>query len=155
MSRSLTTGARASIFAEQTGEVWLALLTISGTGMTTIRVVNNNEDIVSRGNTFQWLPFDIVLPPEEADSVPKAVLRIDHVDKRVVEAVRSITVPPTVMIEVIMASDPEHPELTLDNLILRNVQFEGGYVTGELLYESIYTEPLTYTMTPSRFPGLF
>lgn len=155
MPRTLSGNALASIHAVNTAEVWLVLLTISGSGMTTIRVVNNTADITSRGQVYQAFPFEIILPTEDGDNVPRASLRIDNVDRQIVEAVRQIQTPPQVTIEVIMASAPDTPEVSFANLVLRNVTYDAGYVQGELAYESIFTEAVTYTMTPSRFPGLF
>lgn len=155
MPRSLSATALASMHAPQTGEVWLVLLTISNPGMTTIRVVNNTEDVVSRGNTYQAFPFEIELPGEDPDSPSSARLRIDNVDKRIVEAVRSISTPPEVTIEVILASQPNTVEISYANLTLRSVEYDAGSVRGELVFESIFSEPVTLTITPNRFPGLF
>lgn len=155
MPRSLSAAAIAALTAPQTGEVWLVLLTISNASMTTIRVVNNTEDIVSRGNTYQAFPFEIELPGEDPDSPSSARLRIDNVDKRIVEAVRSISTPPEVTIEVILASQPDTVEISYANLTLRSVEYDVDSVRGELVFESIFSEPVTLTITPNRFPGLF
>lgn len=155
MSRTLSSAALASMHAEQTDEVWLVLLTISNPGMTTIRVVNNTEDIVSRGNTYIGFPFEIELPGQDPDSPSSARLRIDNVDKRIVEAVRTITTPPEVTIEVILASQPDTVEIAYSNLSMRAVEYDVDSVRGELTFESIYSEPVTLTITPNRFPGLF
>lgn len=153
--RTLSAAGLASIHAQQTSEVWLVLLTISGTGMTTLRVVNNNEDIVSNGQTFVAFPFEITLPSEDSDSPPRAYLRIDNVDKQIAATIRSISTPPSVQIDVIRASAPNSPEITFAGLTLRGVSMDAGAVQGELSFESIFSEPVTLTMTPSRFPGLF
>lgn len=155
MPRSLSAAAVASLNAPQTGEVWLVLLTIANAGMTTIRVVNNTEDIVSRGNTYQAFPFELELPGEDPDSPSSARLRIDNVDKRIVEAVRSISTPPEVTIEVILASQPDTVEIAYSSLTMRSVEYDVNSVRGELVFESIYSEPVTLTITPNRFPGLF
>lgn len=154
MPRYLSSPAVASVHALQTQEVWLVLLTLV-VGTTTIRVVNNNANIVSRGNTFQAFPFEIVLPGEDPDTVPKATLRIDATDKSVVAAIRSVSTPPTCTLEVIMASSPDTVEASYPNLVLRNVQYDASFVSGELYFESLYSEPITVSMTPSRFPGMF
>lgn len=155
MPRTLSTAAVTSLTAQETGEVWLVLLTISNPGITTIRVVNNTEDIVSRGNTYQAFPFEIELPGQDPDSPSSARLRIDNVDKRIVEAVRSITTPPQVTIEVVLASQPNTVEIAYSNLTLRSVEYDVDSVRGELTFESIFSEPVTLTITPNRFPGLF
>jgi hypothetical protein len=155
MPRSLSNTALASLQAQQTGEVWLVLLTITNPGAATIRVVNNTEDVVSRGATFQAFPFEIELPGEDPDSPSSARLRIDNVDKRIVEAVRSIVSPPLITIEVVLASQPDTVEIAYSNLTMRSVEYDAESVRGELTFESIYSEPVTLTITPNRFPGLF
>jgi hypothetical protein len=156
MPRTLSNTALASMNAQATGEVWLVLLTIShATLPTPIRLVNNNEDVVSRSNTFIAFPFEIELPGEDPDQPPKAMLRIDNVDRRVVQTIRSITAPPTITLEVILASAPNNVEVSFTNMTLRNAQYDVSTVSGELTFDSIYTEPVTLTMTPNRFPALF
>lgn len=153
--RSLSPAAVSAMHAPESGEVWLVLLTISNPGMTTIRVVSNNEDITSRGNTYLAFPFEIELPGQDPDSPSSARLRIDNVDKRIVEAVRSITTPPNVTIEVVLASQPDTVEIAYSDLTLRSVEYDADSVRGELTFESIFSEPVTLTITPNRFPGLF
>lgn len=156
MPRTLSNAALASINAQSTSEVWLVLLTLShATLPTPIRLVNNNEDVVSRGNTFIAFPFEIELPGEDPDQPPKAMLRIDNVDRRIVQTIRSITAPPTITLEVILASAPNTVEVSFTNMTLRNAQYDVSTVSGELTFDSIYTEPVTLTMTPNRFPGMF
>lgn len=156
MPRSLSSTAIASANAQQTDEVWLVLLTIAHASLATpIRVVNNNESIVSRGQTYQWFPFEIELPGEDVDSPSRARLRIDNVDRTIVNTIRSISTPPTVTLEVVLASAPDVVEVSFSGLSLREVDYDAMSVTGELVFESIFTEPVTLTMTPARFPGLF
>lgn len=154
--RTLTSTAVSSIHAQETGEVWLVLLTISHSTLATpIRVVNNNEDITSRGNLYQAFPFEIVLPGQDPDSLPKAMLRFDNVDRTAITTIRSVEGPPNVTIEVILASQPDTVEISFPNLTLRNVKYDASIIEGELLFENLFSEPITYSMTPSRFPGLF
>jgi hypothetical protein len=156
MARTLSQTAIRSQNAQQTDEVWLVLLTIEHNNMPeAIRVVNNTEDIVSRGLTYTAFPFDFELPNEDADNPATVRLRIDNVDRRVVQAVRSITSPPMVTIDVVLASSPNTVEMTLTGMTMREISYDATSVSGQLQFETIYSEPVTYTMTPSRFPGLF
>jgi hypothetical protein len=58
----------------------------------TIRVVNNVEDVVSGGGTYVGLPFSIELPGE-GELPGEAGIAIDNVDRRTVEAMRTIQTP--------------------------------------------------------------
>jgi hypothetical protein len=156
MARTLSATAVASLNAQETGEVWLILLTIAHADLPTpIRVVNNNEDITSRGNLFQAFPFEIVLPGEDPDSPPRATIRIDNIDRSIVALLRSISSAPSVTIEIILASQPNTVEIAYSSLALRNVRYDAATVEGELFFEPLFNEPITATMTPSRFPGMF
>lgn len=156
MSRTLSNRAIASGNAQQTDEVWLVLLTISHPELPEpIRVVNNNENITSRGQEYISFPFEIDLPGEDPDMPSKARLRIDNIDRRIVNIIRSISSPPSITLEVILAADPSTVEIGFEGLVMREVEYDAQAISGDLVYESIFTEPITSTMTPSRFPGLF
>jgi len=117
--------------------------------------VNNNENVTSRGQEFVAFPFEIELPGEDSDQPPTARLRIDNVDRRVIAAIRDISAPPNVTIEVILASDPDFVEIAFDALVMRNVGYDAASITGELVFEQIVVEPVATNMTPAKFPGLF
>lgn len=156
MPRTLSATAVASLNAQETGEVWLVLLTISHPDLPTpIRVVNNNEDITSRGNLFQAFPFQIILPSEDPDTPPRAAIRIDNVDRSIIAVLRSISSAPSVTIEIILASQPNTVEIAYTSLALRNVRYDPAVIEGELFFEPLFDQPITASMTPSRFPGMF
>jgi hypothetical protein len=56
---------------------------------------------------------------------------------------------------VVLASAPDTVEISFSGMSLRSANYNATVVEGELHFESLFTEPITYTMTPSRFPGLF
>lgn len=156
MARSLSATAVASMMDETTDEVWLPLVTISHSDLAApIRVVANYENIVSRGNTFIAYPFDLELPGQADDSPGEARLRIDNVDKQIVEAIRTITGPPSVLIEVIMASAPDTVEIAIGSMTLRDVSYDVAAVEGVLRFEDITVEPVGAIITPERFPAIF
>jgi len=154
--RSLSATAVASLTAETTDEVWLPLVTISHADLSSpIRVVANNENITSRGNTFIGYPFEIELPSQNDQSPGEARLRIDNVDASIVAAIRTITGPPTVTIEVILASAPNTVEIALPAMTMRDVSYDAATVEGTLRFEDITVEPVAALITPQRFPGLY
>lgn len=154
--RTLSPAALRAGNAQQTDEVYLVLLTIAHPGLAQpIRVVNNNENATSRGNEFVAYPFEIELPGEDSDQPPLARLRIDNVDRMIVATIREIASPPSVTIEVVLASQPDTVEVAFESLVMRNVSYDAVAVTGELVFEQIVVEPVATTMTPAKFPGLF
>ncbi len=156
MSRNLSPAAIASGNDESTGEVWLVLLTISHPSISPpIRVVNNVEDIESRGNTFVGLPFQVELPGEDSDNAVLSTIRVDNVDRQIVGAIRSLSSPPTCDVEVILASSANTVEIGFYDMTMRTANYDSLYIDAQLTFESIFTEPISCDQTPARFPALF
>ena len=148
---------KQSAFAQETADVWLVLLTISHTNISpSIRVVNNTENVTSRGNLFTAFPFDITLPDNREDAPPRARLVIDNTSREIAEAVRAITSPPSVNIEIIRAADPDTVETTFPYFSMRNIKWDSGKVSADLTLEDFTNEPYPgLTFTPAYFPGIF
>lgn len=156
MSRTLSEAAIESTNAQETAEVWLTLVEIDHADLTApIRVVNNHEDITSNSNLFQGFPFNVEFPDEPMDGQPMARLSIDGVDRTIVETLRTISSPPTVKLQVILASQPDTIEVEFDGLTLRRATYPAHTISGDLVFQDILSEPITFTMTPNKFPGLF
>lgn len=156
MPRVFSTAATASINSQATDEVWLTLLTIDSDELDApLRFVNNNESLTSRGNVYLAFPFDIEFPGQDEENPGEARLAIDNIDGSIVNFIRTIVAPPVVTIEVVLASTPDTVEAAFANMTLRNVSYDAKTVSGLLKFEDIVIEPVTYAMTPERFPGQF
>ena len=157
MARSLSATFIGAMNAQQTGEIPLYILEIVHADITTLRFVNNSADVVSNGETYIAWPFQVAIPPVDAeDQVPKVQLSIDNVDQSIVETVRSITSPPTIRIAIILLSDPDTIEAGWYELSLKDVTYDVMTVSGELGYEDIQDEPYPAdTFNPQEWPGLF
>lgn len=154
--RHLSTNALASQNAENTGEVWLTLLTISHSSLTQpIRVVNNNENITSNGELYVAWEFSLGLPGEDPENPSATRLTIGNIDPRIIKSLRAMATPPTVDIQVILASDPDLVELEFGGLVMRNATYDATQITGDLVFEEIMSEPVATTLTPVSFPGMF
>jgi len=157
MSRSLSSSAVAAVNAQETGEVFLILLTIDHDDLAEpIRVVSNNQDVTSNGNTFVGYPFEISLPQDDAEQVPTTRIRIDNVDRRIVDTIRLVSSPPTMTLQVVLASTPDTVELSFGNMTLREVEYDALVVEGTVQYEDVLHQAFPYhRFTPSSNPGLF
>jgi hypothetical protein len=157
MPRSLSSAARQAIYAQQTDKVFLALLTISHSDLAgPIRVVNDLVNLTSRGDHYLAFPFQIVLPEERDDQLGQVQLSIDNVDRTIVEAVRTISSPASIRLEIVIADQPDTVEAGPFDFTLRNVEYDALTVTGTLMYEDILNEPVPAdSFTPNFFPGLF
>lgn len=155
--RNVSDVFKRAIFASETDEVFLALVQIDHPSLAApIRVTSDGVDTVVGADTYVSFPFDLILPDDADDRPPVATLRIDNVDRTIVETIRSITSPPTVTIRVVLASDPTVTEVEFSDFELRDVQYDALVVEGRLTLESFLDEPYPGArFDPSRFPGLF
>lgn len=156
MSRTLSTVAKQAIFSQETAEVFLLLLDIAHASIPTIRVVNNQENITSGGEEYLAFPFEITLPDEKEESLGQMKLSIDNVDRAIVQAVRTLTSPPTITLTVVLASQPDTVEASFDGFVLRGVTYNALVVEGNLMLEDVLNEPYPQdSFTPNLFAGLF
>jgi hypothetical protein len=157
MSRPLSTAAKNSIYAQETILAWLIILEIDHADLgSPIRVVNNDVDIVSNGDTYSAFPFQVTLPDEREDRPPVVRLVIGNVDLQIVTAIRSITSAPTVDLSVVTSNDYDTLEVGPLSFSLKDISYDSLVVEGSLVYEPILDEPYpSNRFIPSSFPGLF
>lgn len=157
MSRTLSGTTASALFAPETGEAFLVLLTLDHPQLTTpVRVSSNAVDTVSRGNTFIAFPFELTLPDDQDNASPRAKLVIDNIDRSIVSAVRGIATAASVLIEIVRAADPDTVEAQFVDFKLSNVYYDAHRVEGDLTLEDFTAEPFpAASFSPSLFPGLF
>ncbi len=157
MSRALSQTARQALYAGETGEVFLVLLTLSHPSLTEpIRVSSDAVNTVSRGDTFIAYPFDLFIPDDTESASPRARLTIDNIDRQIVAAVRNATTAPSILIEIVLASDPDTVEASFPDFKLTNVKYDAISVSGDLTIEDFTSEPWPAAVfSPANFPGIF
>ncbi len=155
--RDLSTNALTAINSQETDEIFLTLLTIShGDLSTPYYFVNNTVDIVSRGNTFIAYPFDLPLPDSIGESIPNVSLKIDNVDRRIVDTLRSFLSPPSLKIEVVLASSPDIVELGPLDMIILKADYDVMLIEAMIVYDNNMMDLFpSDRYIPSLFPGLF
>lgn len=160
--RLLSLKALQAIYAQETGEVLMSLITISHPNLgSPLRFCNdykpNNAATVSKGRSFLFFPFDVTLPVDRADQPPEAKIVADVVDRSIIAALRAIpvTTPASLLLELALASQPDIIEASF-NFTVRNVQYDALQVTATLGFEIFLAEPYPGdSCTPSNFPGIF
>lgn len=79
---SLSTTATEALQRVNDPQGILMLLTITGGGIAEpVRLVNDTRNLVSNGETFLGLPFEVVLPKEAARETPRCRLRMDNIGR--------------------------------------------------------------------------
>lgn len=164
--RQLSNSAKAAIYTQSTDECFITLVTIDHDSFVTpIRVCDDPFEVlpdagvrgvVSRGDEYLYLPFSIELPAQDDTGVARARLSIDNVSREIVAAVRQADSALSISIEVVLASDPDTPEVSVDDFRLNRVTYDALTVSGEISVEFFDLEPFpARRFTPSDFPGLF
>ena len=144
-------------YAPESDEVWLVLLTISHDDLTDdIRVVNNNEDIFSNGETYYACPFEPVLPSSSDEGPPAARLRVDNINQDIVKAIREVESHVSLRFDVIVADDPDTIEQTYSGFALADATATVGEVTGTLTLDDLRLEAYpARSFSPQYFSGIF
>jgi hypothetical protein len=156
MSR-ISQGATAAVLAPETEKVFLHLLTVETGGGAMLRFVDNNQNIISRGNEFSAAGFTIILP-EQTENAPRPCrLAIDNTDLSIFQAVKQAAGQAvTVSICVVMADTPDVYERGPLKYLLRNVKASSAAIEGELF--DFYLADRKFpkdTYTPEDFEGMF
>lgn len=150
-----TATAVRALLGLEPDEVVIVLLTIAHPAIATIRVTNDNKDVVSNGNTFIAYPFSITLPNDNED-VGVAELQIANVDRTIIEAVEEMTEPASCTVQVVLASTPNVIEYEWSNLIIRNVSADDVTVTAQIGAAPIDATPYPpIRVTQRDFSGLY
>jgi len=150
---------KAEMFAPETDVVPLELLTITHPELNEpIRVVNNQVDVVSRGNTFRAFPFRASLPKQGGDEEINVKLEIDNVDRQISATLRDLSPDkePRMILEVVTDEDFDTVEGGPWDFRLQDIRVDKLIVQGTIGFESKLSEPFpAHRFTPALFPGLF
>jgi hypothetical protein len=122
-----------------------------------IRVTNDNDDIVSNGDTYIACAFRIQFPDDIANTMPRVPIAVDNVGREMTQWLEGSDGGrgATVRIMQVMRDTPDvvEQEYMLDLLNVKQNMLE---VSGQLGYENVLDLPaLAATYTPETAPGIF
>lgn len=146
-----------ALIDQNTDQVFLWLLTITheATGETH-RLVSNLDDVVSRGETYLAFPFEFVLPSDDGESLPEIPIVINYVSDELVALLRKHADGVVVLAEIILASAPDQPEYTIEDLVIKTVTYDAGQVTLTAKVEDLMSQRFPADdFLPRSFPGMF
>ncbi len=145
------------VLSSSSNSAWFFLLTITpASGSEIIRVVNNNEPVLSNGLVYQPYPFSLTLPLDTGDQIPQITLTIDNVDQMLVDAIREMEIAPSIRVQLITSAFPDIVEKDLDFLKLRNVTYDAMSITGTLEVASVWARKFpSERVDPVHYPALF
>jgi hypothetical protein len=164
---TLSPAALKALFSPDADDSLIALLTITTTEGTirladgyTQRISETADEVtygvVSRGDNYIFLPFQLALPTEEQQAAPRCSITIHDVTRYLTPIIREVLSAPSVTIELVLRSTPDTVEVSLPNFLMGAIQYNRDQVTAELSVEVLTNEPFpAHTQTPGYFPGLF
>lgn len=153
---NLSNNLLAQLFGQSSSDPFLMLVTISHPTFSTIYLANNTVDVVSRGITFSAFPMQVTLPADDGETTREVRLELDNVSLALIEEFRKITTPPDVKVEMLLASDPNTVQLSIEELKLRNISYNKSRISARLFMDSFLNVEMTSEKyDPAIFPGLF
>jgi len=156
MSRNLSSDTLKALYAAETAEVFLVLLTLSHDSLIDpIRVTSDAVDTISRGKTYTAFPFQLILPDEIENRPPRARLIIDNISREILRSIKNLSTPARITMEIIRAGDADVVEASFPDFVLTNVKYNSLTLEGNLTIEDFTAEPYPATIfSPSTFPNL-
>jgi hypothetical protein len=140
-----------------TGEVFLFLLTVSHPSfLQPIRLVNNVEPIVSRGQEYIAFPLEISLPPDDGETLPSIQIKASNASLELVDEIRSVVGPMELRLELILASSPDWIEASIENMRVASIQYDKDAITMTATVDDLLNLAFPKERyLPSNFAGLF
>lgn len=146
---------QAWLMAMESPDAMLFFLTVYHPMIETFRMVRNNVDIVSRGDTYHksWFQIDIL---NDNDQMPKAQIAIPNIDRTISIELQKLIDPAFMTLEVASSAYLDNPIARAALLELKLINIEPFVITG-LLSRIDHSQEIIGTkyVVPSKFPGLF
>lgn len=157
MPRVLSPAAVASALAEQTAEVWLVCLTISGDNLPTFRIVTDTVPLERISGTFQPYPFEAELPEDIERSAGTVTVRVCNVDRAVTRLLKEYQGVPQAVLEVVLGSSPDTVEMGPFEFSVLFAEADELVIALQLGYEEnlLNQQVPAQSYTPSNSPGLW
>lgn len=155
MPSNLSNALKAQLFAQESGDPFLTLVTLQNSAFIA-RLVNNSDDITSRGNQFTAFPMKIRLPVDDGTTTRDVAIDFDNASLELITNLRSVIGNIGITIEMILASDPDTVQVSLDGLLLSNITYNSTKISATIVMDNFLSVAMTSERyTPKNFPGLF
>jgi len=154
----LTPAQTKAAQAAETDEVFIILVEIHHPNFPTpFYMTENTETIVHGGNDYVSWPFKLILSYDDGEKLPEVFLTIANVDLELVRIIRETVEPPTMVIKMVTASEPDAVSLHLSGLTLRDVDYDAQLITWVLHADSLADSryPADTISLASGYLGLF
>ncbi len=166
----MTPDALRALFSQDSDSDLIILLTVydPDTNNPIIRLADNYTQrisetaddvtygVVSRTNSFTFLPMEITLPQEEEAQAPRCSIVLHDVTRYVTPIIRNISSPPKILMELVLSKTPDVVELSFSDFFIDNFTYDANTVNASLSMIDYDREPFpAHSFSPKYFPGIF
>jgi len=105
---------------------------------------------------YLFVVMEAEMPGDQAEAPAAARLVLSSLDRRVIDALRSVTVSATAHLAIVTDRTPDLVELEFRDMLLVVADYDDNVIELTLSRQAIEDEPFPAPrMTKRRFPGLF
>ena len=158
MANQLSPYMLSSILAvDGSSDPFLTLVTLSHSSFSSdILLVNNPEDIVSRGDTYIGFPMKIGFPADDGESAREFTIQFDNVSLELIDEIRSVTDSIGVKLELIFANFPDDVQISQEDLKIQSINYNSRVITARIVLDNfLNTEVTSERYSPGLYPGVF
>lgn len=154
---SLSSDAVIQVSENHSEEALLWLMTIESDELDApLYLVNNNEEIVSNGITYEPFPFEVTLPPDDGGKPQNLVLKTYNLAPELMDVIRQPIEPPRVQIDLVSTADLNFVEKSIGFLSVASVTYDALEVTFQLSAGGwAGRKTLNNIYNQAEFPALF
>ena len=157
MSNTLSPELLAQLFAQESSDPFLTLVTLSHASFASdIRLVNNSRDIVSNGQTYTAFPMKIRFPVDDGETARDFSIDFENASLELIESIRTVTTQIDVTIEMILASMPDVIQISQPDLSISSITYTAQRITAKIVMDNFLSvEISSERYNPTNFPGLY
>lgn len=145
--------------AQSTDEILLHFLDFYHPDIgTTLRFVNNREDVTRGGNTYTGYNFEVELPEDMPNTMPYCTLTIDNIDRAMVNQIRTLSGLKQIEVTVNEAryATPDTTERGPYEFLLYDVDYNRIEIKGRMSFEDFMNDKFPKDRkTAQNQPGLY
>lgn len=169
MARTLSVNMVNAMYAQETGEAVICLMTISHPSFGQTYYVSSDATTrvsteplvyktVSNGIDYFYAPLQIKLPDDVEEQAPTTQFMLENVSRDIVARIRSVDTRQgraKFNIKLVRASAPNTIEIEYPDFDIVNASFNANVVTLTAQIDVMTDEPYpAHTFDPSGFPSL-
>ena len=146
-----------AVLQENTDHAFLFLLTLDHVDLAQpIRLVNNIENITSRGNLYSAFPFELILPQDDGETLPEVIISMSNVTLELVADIRTLQGALDVTLEIVLGDSPDYVEMAIVGMKTSSISYDAQRLQATCQVEDVLNLSFPQELyLPSNFPGLF